>query len=480
MTFDSPRVFFLCLLALLLQCPVGCAQSASPAQDVSVTVMNNGGADLAPAFLGLSYESSMLLPKDGHYYFDANDKALVNTFKTLGIKSLRVGASAVDDPRIPIPQERDIDALFDFARAAGVKVIYSFRLKNGNPADSARLASYIESRYGGLLDSFSIGNEPEEYLKTYADFYAAWKPQYDAILKAEPRAMIEGPSSNWSLYALNLARDLFAGGHLSMATTHYYIFGSGRTAEKDPAAARARFLTNANEADYDKCYASAGELLAAQGAPYRIDEMNNCYNGGAKDASDTYASTLWALDWNHWWAAHHILGLNYHTGESVGRDGKFAPPNYAVFLRRANGEGFEMRPLAYALLSFTEGAQGQAQEVEIATAPKLDFNAYAYRTPNGSTIVTLINKSYRDHARGALVSVRLPEGTGAGAWRRLDLMQKDQDVSAKTGVTVGGASIDTQGNWSGHWEKLPGGNPNQLSVEVPPASAAILRFTPGK
>jgi hypothetical protein len=38
-------------------------------------------------------------------------------FKTLGIRSLRVGANAVDDPRIPVPQEKDIDMLFKFARA---------------------------------------------------------------------------------------------------------------------------------------------------------------------------------------------------------------------------------------------------------------------------------------------------------------------------------------------------------------------------
>src|ERR1700679_3469080 len=119
--------------------------AAAQVQPVVVTVSPGGqSADLAPRFLGLSYESSMLLSnKEGHYYFDAGDTALVNTFKTLGIKSLRVGANAVDDPRIPVPQEKDIDALFSFARAAGVKVIYSFRLKNGDPADSARLAGYI-------------------------------------------------------------------------------------------------------------------------------------------------------------------------------------------------------------------------------------------------------------------------------------------------------------------------------------------------
>jgi hypothetical protein len=86
--------------------------AAARTQPVPIAVTTNGtGPQLAPSFLGLSYEMSMLLPKDGRYYFDPSDQALVNTFQTLGIKSLRVGANAVDDPRIPVPQEKDIDAL---------------------------------------------------------------------------------------------------------------------------------------------------------------------------------------------------------------------------------------------------------------------------------------------------------------------------------------------------------------------------------
>ncbi|MGH7977634.1 MAG: hypothetical protein ACREC8_13365, partial [Limisphaerales bacterium] len=213
-------------------------------QPVKVTVTAAGaGKNLAPRFLGLSYEMSMLLPKNGHYYFDASDTALINTFKTLGIKSLRVGANAVDDPRIPVPQEKDIDQLFDFARAAGVKVIYSFRLKNGDPANSARLAAYIAAHDADALDCFSIGNEPNFYLKTFDTYFAQWKPQYDAILKAVPDAMFDGASANGS-YALNLAKTVFPGGHLAMASDHYYFLGSGRAGEKNPAATRARFLSN--------------------------------------------------------------------------------------------------------------------------------------------------------------------------------------------------------------------------------------------
>jgi hypothetical protein len=82
--------------------------------------------------------------------------------------SLYVGANAVDDPLAPIPQERDTDVFFGFVRAAGVKVIYSFRLKNGYPADSARLASCISPYYKGTLECFSIGNEPNFYLETFS------------------------------------------------------------------------------------------------------------------------------------------------------------------------------------------------------------------------------------------------------------------------------------------------------------------------
>src|SRR5580658_896755 len=124
------RIVFSIVTLFLLMPPPSRAQPVA----VSVTVTNGGsGPGLAPRFLGLSYESSMLLPKAGHYYFDSHDQALINAFHTLGIKSLRVGANAVDDPKVAVPQTQDVDQLFDFARTAGVKVIYSFRLKNGDP-----------------------------------------------------------------------------------------------------------------------------------------------------------------------------------------------------------------------------------------------------------------------------------------------------------------------------------------------------------
>jgi hypothetical protein len=243
-----------------------------------------------------------------------------------------------------------------------------------------------------------------------------------------------------------------------MASDHYYFLGSGREGEKDPPATRARFLSNRLEGDYERDFARVGAVLAAQGVPYRIDEMNSCYNGGAKDSSDTYASTLWALDCTHWWAAHRILGVNYHTGESVGRDGGFGAANYAAFIHQPDGHGLIMRPQAYAYLAFSQGA---------------------YRDHDESIYVTLINKSYGNAAQTASVSIQLPQNAGPGTWQRMDLMQTNQDVAAKTGVMLGGASVDAQGIWPGHWEKLEAGDSGHPTVPVAPASATILHFSPG-
>lgn len=455
-----------------------CASAETQPVTVSVAAADSG-PDLASRFLGLSYETSMVSPKNGRYYFAEQDQALLNVFRTLGIKSLRLGGNAVDDARVPVPQEKDIDQLFQFARAAGVKVIYSFRLKDGNPAESARLASHIAAHYADLLDTFAIGNEPELYKPkpTYAEFFAWWKPHYDAILKFVPQAKFDGPSGYGNKpggFALSFAADVFPEGHLAMVSDHHYFLGPGRVMETNPPATRAKFLSNQVHENYEKSYDRLTAPLALQKIPYRMDELNSCSSGGAKDASDTYAATLWALDCTHWWAAHHIMGMNYHTGESVGRDGGFAAANYAAFVHAPDGRGFVMRPQAYALLAFTQGAHGSPLETRIASPPAFNFIAYAFRDHDGSLSVTLINKSYGDHAQTASVVLQLPPGLDESTPESLELTQADQDVAAKNGVTLGGSAIDPQGIWPGKWTKIK--IATNVPVEVAPASAKILRF----
>jgi hypothetical protein len=219
-------------------------------------------------------------------------------------------------------------------------------------------------------------------------------------------------------------------------------------------------------------------VLAAQGVPYRIDEMNSCYNGGAKDSSDTYASTLWALDCTHWWAAHHILGVNYHTGESVGRDGGFGPRITPRFLASAGWPWIYHATSSLCLSGFQPGRAWTTARSERTNGSAFNFNAYAYRDHDGSIYLTLINKSYGDQRKRRRFPFNCPK-TRPGHMATNGPGAEDQDVAAKTGVMLGGASVDAQGIWPGQWEKLEGGNSGHLTVQVAPASATILHFSPG-
>ncbi len=476
------RAPLLLALALgLFSSAAGLAQS-TPAS-ATVTITDDGsGSKVSRLFLGLSYEMSLVAPMNGKHYFDPNDKALVNTFRTLGIKSLRVGANAVDNPKVPVPQEKDIDSLFAFARAAGVKVIYSFRLKDGHPAESARLAAYIAAHDADALDCFSIGNEPNAYDKTFDQYIADWKPHYDAILAAVPKAMFDGPSvfaGDKNLFPEKLADTMGPGGHIAMISDHYYVMGNGRDAEKNPPAARAHFLSNDTENRFGKAFASVGSKVMARGYPYRVDELNNCFKGGAKGVSDTYAAALWALDATHWWAAHHILGLNYHTGEGI-KDGVLAGYNYTAFFHQADGQGIIMRPEAYADTAFTQGAVGRPLPVAVVSTLEPKFTAYAYRADDGSLYVTLSNKTFADKAQPISVSFRLPAGVSAAGAKKMELAQKNNDVAAPTDITLGGAPIDAQGKWAGQWKPVETGSASSPTITVAPTSATIVHFLASK
>ena len=101
----AARMFKLLLATLFIPALLAPLSLEAQTQPVTITAApDSDGPALPSHFLGLSYESSMLLPTSGKYYFDANDQALINAFQTLGIKCLRVGANAVDDRRVPVPQ----------------------------------------------------------------------------------------------------------------------------------------------------------------------------------------------------------------------------------------------------------------------------------------------------------------------------------------------------------------------------------------
>jgi len=452
------------------------------AADVPVSVMLDiatPGFKIAPDFAGLSYETKREMPgTDGKYYFSPENAPLIKMFQTLGIKNLRIGGNTVDSPKVTIPVQGDIDQLFQFAKAADTKVIYSFRLNKGDAPGSAAQAKYIADTYAPQLICFSIGNEPDIYVHSYKGYLKDWVPIYDAINHAVPNATYCAPSltSSHEPWAIDFARDYFSSGKILYITQHQYAGGAGG-AVKDPVAGRDAMLSPAWQAKYQEYYDKFGAPLKAMNTPFRLEEGNNFYNGGAKDVSDTFASALWSLDYLYWWAAHGSQGINFHNGDEVAAGQSIVPCRYASFT--SVPDGYFAHPIAYALKIFNLGSKGSLIGATVepdASAKDLNFAGYAVLGEDKAIYVTLINKEHGATPRDAVVTIKTP----ASATTKVDTMaltSPGNDLAAKDGLQLGGNAIKNDGSWTEAWTSVAttGG---AIQVKVPASSILLVKITP--
>jgi hypothetical protein len=466
-----PSMFFAgCLLT-------GTVLAQSP---VSVTVGSGArGAAIPADFIGLSFGMKTLLPaKTGAHFFSATNQPLVTLIQNLGITHLRVGGTTVESPpTLAIPDHTAIDNLFAFVQAAHVnKVIYSLRLLETNSAlhyadADAAIAQYIWDHYRPALDCFAIGNEPDRQkifdqdatITNFATYLVKWRQFAAAIIHTVPEAKFGGPDAGsgnvtWTTRFANAEK---VAGLLGVVTEHFYVGGAGRDVpvRKGIDDMLSPGWLSANQRLYDRMAAP----VLADGLPYRFTEANDHYSGGVPGASDTFAGALWALDFLHWWAAHGASGVDFHNTQWVVNDVITLDSNHRLMTN----------PKGYGLKAFELGSHGNVEPLTISNPDGLNLTAYAVGGPK-QQFVTLINKEHGPGAREAKVTI-----SATGMVRPAEvacLVVADGDVAAKTGVTLGGASINADSPWVGKWTPLAAGQPGQCTVKVPASSAAVVRI----
>ena len=449
------------------------------------------GAAIAPDFSGLSFEVSILLPNEnGVRYFRPDNLPLVNLFHTLGIKNLRIGGNTSDRDVKKLPDDADLDSLFAFAKAANLKVIYCLRLHNGDPQADAVTAKYIMDRYASFVDCFSIGQEPSAYPveKTdsrpaaermgaaaekyqYPAYAADWKKFAEVIIAAVPDVKFCGPSvHNNAAWAEKFMADFGKSNHVALVTEHLYPGGAGGKVPT-PEIGRDRMLSDEFTGKYQKLHDGFVPQAIAGGLPYRLEEVNNYFNGGATNVSNTFASALWGLDFMYWWAAHHAAGLNFHTGDKVAAGNALRPSKYTAFFTATNG--FLVRPLGYGIKAFDLGGHGRFVPAMVSNPDQLNLSAYAVLGDDKNLYLTIINKEHGEKARDAMVVPDKMNITGA---QILSLTAPGGEVAATSGETLGGAEIKSDGSWQGTWTTLPTDRSGIFAVKVPAASAVIIKL----
>ncbi len=433
------------------------------------------GLPIPGDFSGLSFETANVSPGgDGRYLFDLEDTGLVRMFKTLGIRSLRLGGSMADRPGVAIPGPADIDRLFAFAAAAEVRVIYTLRLREGNAEKDAAIAKYIQDHYRPLLTCFAIGNEPNFYIHDYADYRQQWETLATAIRGAAPGATFCGPSAlDKDEWASDFARDFGKSGLLDFVTQHAYFGGDSRKVA-DAGAARDAMLSPAWVDRYDGFYKAFAADAVSSGLRYRLEETNNFSEGGVDGASNSFAAALWALDYLHWWAAHGAAGVNFHNRRWILNCVIYPAARSATGpAGEAGAEEFNVRPIGYGIKAFDFGGHGNIVPLRISNPDHLNLTAYATRDGH-RLAVTIINKEHAagEH-RSAAVTIDA-QGLSDGA-ETMSLAAPDGDASAKAGITLGGGEIGRDGSWNGRWTPVEREKGSGYRIDVPAATAVVLR-----
>lgn len=467
-------------------------------------------------FMGLSLESSQLLPKpDGWHEFSPANRPLQNLLQTLGIRNLRFGGNLADSRTSPDPQPADIDPMFELARSVGGKVIYTVRFtKDGSrrpfvAADAAAAASaseHILAKYPDSLAAFTIGNEPNMYFgllenelaasnkvhlaryvmdrKAYERYLFEWRKFAQVIAAENPAARFNGPSTSGNpAWAKWFGEDSASDRRIAFVSNHYYPGRDGKAGESESKL--ASMLSPAWHQLYAK-YLEGNGFTNLDGRPFRIEECNSFYAGGAPGVSDAFGSALWALDFAHWFAAHGCSGINFHTS-TASRHGSgflFYTPfsrnstNSASASTASGGSSYFVHPVGYAALLFKLGSNGRSVPIDFNNGNH-NLTAYAVAGRDGNLYVTMINKEYDAAARSAQVRFSQKGAKLRASGESLSLLAPDNDVRAKSGITLGGAPVTEDGTWSGKWNALPADSISQdgiVSINVPPASAMILKL----
>jgi hypothetical protein len=425
----------------------------------------NVGLPLNPAFVGLSYEKSGITTG----FFTSNDVPLVKLFSMIGPAVFRIGGGTVDTTgwngisnTIPITaSELDTFAGFVKALPTNWSVIYGINYRS-NTADNVEAeAVYTANDLGTNLLGFEIGNEPEYYGSTYSAFLGRWGVLAAAITNHVPGWAVINGGNGWILDGadagqgqLSAYTDPFASdesGVVSMLTQHYYRGTGGQPVDTmqlmlQPDPFLLTLVSNIVGAAAGHC---------ALGA--RISESASFSAGGTPGVSDVYGAALWSLDYMFTAALNGCQGINFHGGGQ-------SPYSPIV----DNGTAVQrVGPEFYGLKMFSLLPHGNVVPATVTLASNINFTAYGVRQADGVFSALLNNK---DTTNTVTVSINLGPGvTGAQLIQLTGL-----SLYSASGYTLGGATINPDGSWTGGVQAMLPATNGQLTVLVPPISAFLL------
>ncbi len=489
-------------------------------------------ASLAGDSQGFSVESA-----DFAHGFLTKDR-MSRRLKTLGPHGvIRIGGYSMDlvwpalgDWRnVPAPEQAiggtvdqgDFDALKKLLDDSGWQVTLGAPLKavidpayvkdpTKDPSPDVSLEQVVaevkaaQKTLGDDLLAVELGNEYDNVTTlTGAQYYDTMKQYHAAIATAVPHAKIRmtGPSANTA--KTNLRLDEFVTAVqadessdprelMSELASHWYP-GSHCGSSNMSIAALMSPTTVLNTRSKLAGIMDNGARLGHR-VPSVINESNSASCSGQPEVSNSYATSLWSLDYLMQTAQSGVSRLQFHTNTAAicGDFKARTSPDYPISYRyygafcaadqRAFDKGeLSATPLYYGLWAFRQVPDGRFVDLDLADSDLGKLRAYGVEGPHGTLTMVLVNVQDPASAESTedVVTVRLPSRFAKG--RQVTLAStapgglSSTDASA---VTLGGRSVSPAGVASGppHATPVPVSGTSS-TVTVAPGTAAIVTLT---
>lgn len=445
------------------------ATAAHAAERVTVQIGTERLRAIPADYMGLGYEASSVAVKG---LLSGDNRLYVQLVRNLGRRGvIRIGGNVSDfssydaqgvsanDPKATVLTLANLRQLRTFLDATGWSLIWGLNLGADRQDNAVEEAKAVVSIMGPRLLAIEIGNEPDLFARNghrknpygYPEWHADYRRYKAAIRAALPRAPFAGPDVAGAVeWVEAFARD--EGSDAALLTAHHYITG-----QANPATSIDLMLQE--EKKFQPALARMRAAAEAAHVPWRMCETASFSGGGREGVSDTFAASLWALDYLFVLASYGCAGVNMETGVNhLGWLSHYTP------IAQDQAGRFSAAPEYYGLLAFAAAGQGDLMRVD-CNPGALNLTAYA-TSRGGEIMLTLINK---DRTRDAAVEVAAARPLRQARAMRL----AGPAPSATTGISLGGAAVAADGNWKGRWEQLHAAG-SALTVTVPAASAVLV------
>jgi hypothetical protein len=465
---------------------VACVNSLSAQSTVTVDISLDSTQlrrTIPDDFLGLSFEMSSIMAANNNdnAWLSGNAGPFSNMVQKIGVKSIRIGGNSSE--RQPYASVEDGDNVDAFVNLIGGTLIWAVPVKQFYNQGSS--VDYVRSLYSdqhiahnyNFATNIEIGNEPDnsENLPGSAISQPTWQSRYDGFSEAfrtqiNSDILSTGPSTaGCCSFSTALTSDPKYTGSLKSTigyvTTHYYPAGNSATFGSI-GNGDAALLTPQRDIDYQSFYNNASN----NGYKVRIEETNSAYGGSNNGVTNSYAAALWAMDYFCYMAYNTNLdGMNLHTGPIGSNSG-----SYNAISPVGAAAAYTLEAPGYGLWAFHYGSQGQPLRTVITNPSDANVTAYGLLETNGGETVHIINKTSGDKAVD--VTANITPGGDYSAAQVIVLKQENNDVTARDGITFGGAPMGSDGTWTGGYGPQHLLSNGVFTLVIPHTQAVIVHF----